>query len=129
MESEVDSMHGLPAFPKTDSRLYWLGREIKLHACGLGSPQGPLVGLLYINDLPINQSINQIFINQILFRNNKDTYTLAIKTVVQNKKCCYVVVTWHIMCRLPPVTPKHKLIKYRHIYTYTRKNIKSLFSI
>ena len=63
--------------------------------------------------------------NQTLFRNNnKNTCTLAIKT----KKCCYLVVTWHIMCPLP-VTPKHKLIKYRYIYTYARRITKSLFSI
>ena len=42
-------------------------------------------------------------------------YTCTIKT----KKYCYVVVTWHIMCPLP-VTPQHKLIKYRYMYTYKR---------
>ena len=52
--------------------------------------------------------------NKFLFCNNKIRCTLAIKT----KKYCYVVVTWHIMCRLP-VTPKHKLMKYKYIYTYS----------
>ena len=66
--------------------------------------------------------------NQILFRNNNKN-TLYMYMSNQNKYC-YMVVTWHIMCRLP-VTPKHKLIKYRYIYTYryTHRITKSLFSI
>ena len=52
--------------------------------------------------------------NKISFCNKQKihyTRTWAIKT----KKYCYVVC--HIMCHLP-VTPKHKLIKYRYIYIY-----------
>ena len=64
------------------------------------------------NQIKSNQiKSNQIKSNQI--KSNKNTLymgTCSIKT----KKYCYVVVTWHIMCRLP-VTPKHKLIKCRYI--------------
>ena len=45
------------------------------------------------------------YINQSnLFRNNKITFYIS----KQKEKYCYMVVTWHILCRLP-VTPKHKL--------------------
>ena len=57
---------------------------------------------------------NQIKSNQILFRNNKITFYI----IKQQEQYCYVVVTWHILCRLP-VTPKHKLRNDIHIYTYT----------
>ena len=58
-------------------------------------------------NMPQNKS------NQILFRNNKITFYL----IKQQEQYCYVVVTWHVVCRLP-VTPKHKLRNDIHIYTY-----------
>ena len=51
--------------------------------------------------------------NPILFRNNKITFYIS----KQQEQYCYVVVTWHILCRLP-VTPKHKLRNYIYIYIY-----------
>ena len=63
--------------------------------------------------------------NQIknLFRNNNKN-TLYMYMSNQNKK---VLLRGGHMAH--NVTPKHKLIKYRNIYTYTRRITKSLFLI
>ena len=57
------------------------------------------------NQIKSNQiKSNQIKSNQILFHSNNITFFIS----KQKEKYRYMVVSWHILCRLP-VTPKHKL--------------------
>ena len=73
------------------------------------------------NQIKSNQiKSNQIKSNQIKPNQTKPNQTksnfISQKYNKQKEKYCYVVVIWHILCRLP-VTPKHKF--RNDIYTYT----------